>query len=99
MRFLTSPARFLPAVAVLLAAGCSAGSGIYPVEGQVVYADGSPATELKGYMVEFQLIDGTLDGRPASATGEIDGEGKFRLTTRTAFDGAVAGRHKVILTP
>ena len=45
MRLPTSTARFAPAV-LLLAAGCSAGSGIYPVEGQVVYADGSPATGL-----------------------------------------------------
>src|SRR5439155_25145716 len=75
-------------------------SGIYPVEGQVVYADdNSPAAGLKGCTVEFQSIDGTLDGKGVSATGEIDGEGKFRLTTRKANDGAVAGRHKVLITP
>ena len=42
-------------------------------------------------------IDGTLDGRPAGATGQIDAEGKFRLTTRKANDGALAGRHKVLI--
>jgi hypothetical protein len=85
---------------LLVAAGCASRSGLVPVEGQVVHSDdGSPATELKGYTVEFQSIDGRLDGKPASATGEIDAEGKFRLSTLKANDGALAGRHKVILAP
>ena len=91
------PCRLVPLL-FLVALGCSGGSGIYPVEGQVVYADdNSPATGLTGCAVEFQSIDGTLDGKPASATGEIDGEGKFRLTTRKANDGAIAGKHKVLI--
>jgi hypothetical protein len=86
-------------VVLLTAAGCSSsGSGIYPVEGVVVYADdGSPATGLKGCTVEFEAIGATPDGKKATASGEIDAEGKFRLTTRRANDGAVAGRHKVLI--
>jgi hypothetical protein len=86
----------LPALLVFVA-GCS-GTGIYPVEGQVVYTDGSPAADLKGCSIEFDALDNKLDGKSVGATGEIDAEGKFRLTTRKANDGAVAGRHRVLIS-
>jgi hypothetical protein len=80
--------------AVLLSAflgGCG-GGGPYPVEGQVVWEDGSPAKELAGSHVVFDLPE-----KHTSARGIVQADGTFRLTTTKPNDGALAGTYKVVV--
>lgn len=84
--------RPLLSLALLTSAGC--GSGMYPVEGKVVYADGKPATELAGGTVLFNSTEMRV-----AASGEIDSTGSFRLTTQKPNDGARPGTYKVGLSP
>lgn len=70
--------------------GC--GSGIYPVEGKVVWKDGKPATELAGSSVIFDLPE-----KQTGAIGIIQPDGSFRLTTAQPNDGALAGDYKVMV--
>jgi hypothetical protein len=83
-------------VLVLLAlpgtAGC--GSRTYPVEGRVVFRDGKEATELAGGFVTFEAEESQV-----SAQGEIQPDGTFRMGTFKPGDGAVPGRHKVLVMP
>ncbi len=90
MRVRSAARRWALVLSVVLAAGC--GSGRYPVEGQVVWSDGTPAVELDGGAVEFQSPD-----TKATATGDIGKDGKFRLTTEKPFDGAAPGKYRVIV--
>src|SRR5947209_5023568 len=64
-------------------AGC--GSNTYPVEGKVVWADGSPITELAGGMVQFESEKLTPN---VSARGTIQPDGTFRIGTHNPDDGA-----------
>jgi hypothetical protein len=73
-------------------AGCGRRT-IYPVHGRVVDADGEKIEGLAGGAVEFESVD-----VPMSANGVIDGEGKFRLTTKHPGDGAHLGKHRVMIT-
>jgi len=76
--------------------GCG-GSKYSPVSGQIVFPDGAPVTGLEGGAVVFE---GTgPDGKPISASGPIDAQGKFTLGTESVSDGAVPGKHKVLITP
>src|SRR5262245_18447007 len=78
-------------VAVLFAVClCGCGSGVYPVEGKVVWKDGLPAKELEGSQVVFDLLE-----RQTSTRGIVQADGTFRLTTNKPNDGALAGEHKV----
>lgn len=61
-----------------------------PVKGSVLYK-GKPLT---GGTVRFEPEDG---GREAS--GNIEPDGTFTLTTFQAADGAVAGKHRVAVDP
>ena len=73
-----------------LIVGC--GDGLprrYPVRGLVQFPDGEP---VKTGIVEFTSADGQH-----SATGYIDRQGEFSLTTLKNSDGAVAGKHAVII--
>ena len=89
--------RVLLGIAVLgcgLASGCGSASGVtqtelVPVKGQLTYK-GQPVT--KG-TVTFEPED---FGRPAS--GPIQPDGSFVLTTRRSGDGVVPGHHRVIVT-
>jgi len=78
----------IPFLAV--ATGCS--NGTYPVHGSIVYTDGSPAKELAGGAVELDSLE-----QPISARGSIDEEGKFVISTFEAEDGAVPGKHRVLI--
>jgi hypothetical protein len=80
------------------AAGCG-GPKLYPVNGKVVYPDNSPAKELAGYTVEFEAVDGKIDGKGVSAVGQIQTDGTFRMTTLKPNDGALPGRHRVLIAP
>jgi hypothetical protein len=85
--------RLIAALASVVLAGCGlTGCGdrsptLYPVQGQVVFADGVP---VRHGLIEFQPPAG-----PA-ARGEIDSDGQFRLKTGER-DGAVAGLHHVAI--
>ena len=82
--------------AALLTAGCS-GGGLAPVRGQLVYPDGQPAKDLVGCSVVFEATG--ADGKSVGATGEVDAEGRFELTTNKPGDGAPVGMNKVALNP
>jgi hypothetical protein len=73
------------------ALGCG-GPQPYPVSGQVVYADGQPASDLAGSDVIF-----TSD--TSSSSGALDGQGRYTLTTRKEGDGALPGSYKVVIVP
>jgi hypothetical protein len=73
-----------------LLSGC--GGGTNPVEGQLVWKDGSPAKELQGSFVLFELSE-----KQTSARGMIQADGSFRLTTNKPNDGALAGEHTVMV--
>jgi hypothetical protein len=71
-----------------LSLGCNGGDGLVPVGG-VVSLDGEP---LGGASVMFHHESGQ------TAYGLSDANGRFRLTTREANDGALVGRHRVTVT-
>ena len=88
IRFRIVRAALAAALVFTLAAGCG-GDRVktYPVTGKVTY---------KGKAVP----NGTVNFVPASgpsATGELQKDGTFTLMTVTAGDGAVAGKHKVVI--
>jgi len=83
-----SPAAAIAIAAASLACGCSRPMPAHPVGGRVTL-DGKP------------LVDAQISFRPAQgpeAFGVLDGEGRYRLSTRAAGDGAVAGTHAVTLS-
>ena len=63
---------------------------VFPVTGTVTYK-GSPVADAS---VVFQSSDPKT---PVSASGKTDSSGNFSLRTYEASDGAVAGKHKVIV--
>ena len=84
--------RLFRSSALLLLATAGCGGGTYPVEGKLVWQDGSPATELAGSQVLFEQVESNT-----SARGTVNGDATFRLTTHQPDDGAVPGRHQVIV--
>jgi hypothetical protein len=80
------------ALVLTAAVGGCGGDGICPVEGQVVWKDGTPAKELAGSQVIFNLPE-----KQTSARGSIQADGSFRLTTKKPDDGALAGDYKVLI--
>ena len=62
------------AAVVATLAGCGGGVKTYPVEGKVVWADGTPATELANGVVAFQ----TADAKTRSQ-GAVGADGSFKL--------------------
>lgn len=91
---LATPFRFLILTSLLVCLiGCG-GSRIYPVEGTIVYADGTPAgKELAGYQVTFESVE-----KKIGASGMVTEEGTFQLSTEKPNDGALMGKHKVAIT-
>ena len=72
-----------------MSVGCNSNPETAPVEGKVLL-DGKP---LKFGSVMFQNAKG---GQPA--TGEIQPDGSFTLSTYAPEDGAVVGEHRVRIT-
>ena len=70
--------------------GC--GSGVYPVEGTVIWKDGTSAKELEGSHVVFELAE-----QKTSVRGIVQADGTFRLSTHTPNDGALPGEYKVVI--
>lgn len=77
-------------LAILALAGCGESrQRTYQVSGTVEFGDGTP--------VRFGSIQFVpVQGGPA-ARGKIDQQGRFQLGTFTASDGAIAGRHRVVI--
>jgi hypothetical protein len=74
----------------LLASGC--GDGFpqrYPVSGTIRFADGSP--------VKTGTIELGGNGSRWTASGEIQRDGSFVLTTVKPGDGAVPGEYKIVI--
>ena len=71
------------------AAGCGRGPAVYPVGGVVRSADGRHAT--------FGVVELTSVESGQVASGIIEEDGTFRLSTSSPGDGAVAGRHRAIV--
>lgn len=71
--------------------GCS-GGGLQPVEGQVQWKDGTPAKDLAGSLVFFELAE-----KRTNAQGVIQPDGTFRLMTLNPNDGAMIGEHTVLV--
>src|SRR5262245_52525983 len=91
-----SPRWLALALAVLGTAGCSTDPDkTYPVRGVVVYEDGQPVRELAGGSVTFNPAE---QGR-AIASGSIEEDGSFVLSSKREGDGAVAGKHQAVIEP
>jgi hypothetical protein len=79
---------------LLLPAGCGGDQPrVYQAGGKVTLPDGTP---LAGARVEFQPTDNL---HLISASGEVQPDGTFELTTFSAGDGAVAGEYRVAVMP
>lgn len=75
------------------AAGCSSEEPTYGVRGQIVYADnGQPVPG--GVTI---VLESTKPPH-ARASGDIDSEGRFELSTRREGDGAIEGEQRVRFT-
>ncbi len=92
-RFAIFPVIALVPICFAVIAGCgSGGTGaagrnkVHPVEGSVTYK-GQP---VEGAIVLFHSV-----GSDIAASGLTDSQGKFRLQTYEANDGAVSGNHRV----
>ncbi len=80
----------------LLALGCGSGDPFdyVPVEGRVVYEDGSPVTGGQLQFTSLAPAQGTAHPRPAGAS--ISSDGTFKdVTSHKYGDGLVPGKHKV----
>lgn len=88
----------LPRLALTVAAiglglaGCG-GDRYYPVEGQLVWRDGTPVKELEGARVNFDAPE-----KSTGASGVVQPDGTFRLTTMSPDDGALPGKYKVVIS-
>ncbi len=82
----------LAAIIICAILGCSDGNPrTYEVKGFVRFPDGVP---LASGTIEFRALD---HEQPITAVGDIDENGAFTLGTFSADDGAVEGRHQVIV--
>lgn len=86
---------------VLTALGCGSDVpfALAPVSGKVVYADGSPFPG-EGVRISFVPQDISPSGKhhPLPAEGFLAADGSFKeLTSHKFGDGAMVGRHKVVL--
>jgi hypothetical protein len=84
---MTASIRFCTLLLGMLCLGCGQGLDLAPVSGRVTL-DGKPVTQGE---VTFIPEDGP------SAFGSIGADGTFRLTTLNKDDGALVGRHKVLI--
>jgi hypothetical protein len=74
--------------------GCGGGPRTHPVHGTVQFPDGKP---LPGGRVEFEAVDPAVG--KINASGNIDANGRFSLTTFKKDDGAVGGEHRALVIP
>ena len=81
---------------LLVVAGCG-GPTRYAVKGQVVYKNGSDASVLARGMVEFNPADPEMP--KVRASGEIQSDGSFKMSTPGEGDGVRPGTYQVLVTP
>jgi hypothetical protein len=76
--------------------GCDHGDRLktYPVKGTITFPDGRPFSGGNESFIVFESIEHSMN-----ATGVIDADGTFSLGTYEPSDGAVAGDHRVSITP
>jgi hypothetical protein len=75
-------------------AGCGAGGGgTYPVSGKVVFADGQPVT---AGQITFEPLD---DKAGWTASGPIESDGSFAVSSTDKLTGAKPGKYRVVITP
>lgn len=88
-----------PAVGLCLVAltcGCSSSETPRPVKGTVKFADGSvPQGEVA--MIRFDPVSSDKSSKQQPASGAIQPDGSYSLTTIHPDDGAIPGRYKVVL--
>ena len=92
----TAAALLIALLMLLGMAGCGPRhpAATYPVSGKVVFADGTPLAS--GGVVLCESV--AAEGQPAfNARGAIQSDGTFRLSTFGEGDGAVAGKHRVLV--
>ena len=83
--------KLLLCFSLLLTLGCNSGRvPTYPVKGRVMFEGGAP---VRAGHIEFYNSDHDL-----TATGSIDKNGNFEMGTFKEGDGAVEGKHDVIIT-
>jgi hypothetical protein len=75
--------------AIGLSVGCGGDNAVHPVRGHVQAADGRRPT--------FGTVELKADTGGLIASGKIEQDGSFRLSTYRNGDGAVAGRHRAII--
>jgi hypothetical protein len=75
-------------------AGCGGTLKTYPVTGKVTLKGGKP---LAGARVEFETK--LASGKRVTAHGETQADGSYTLETPELGSGAVAGEHKIIVSP
>lgn len=82
----------IPLLLLFVTVGCG-GPKKVPVEGKVVWGDGSDAVELVGGAVEFNSEEPRF-----SARGEIRPDATFRMDTDGPNDGVPLGTYRVLVT-
>ena len=82
---------FLIGATLLLALGCGGGErteGLAPVTGRITY-DGQP---VPAGQIHFYPADGKRQ-----SSGTIDADGNYALTSYKPGDGALIGKHRVVI--
>jgi hypothetical protein len=77
---------------ICVLAGCNP-SGLYRVDGKVVFPDGSPLT---AGTVEFVPVNKDALYAPR---GDLNADGTFRASTHQENDGAPPGTYRLLITP
>ncbi len=80
-------------IAFLLLAVLGCGDRLYPVRGTITLSDGAPLA--KGLVI-FERIEG---GKPLTARGNVQSDGRFELSTTNPGDGVPLGRYKMVINP
>lgn len=85
-------------LAIVLLAGCGGKPGLHPVSGKVTFKGGKlPPAEIA--IIRFEPVTGTTaEGETKGASGDIQPDGTYQLTTLDRNDGAYAGDYKVSFT-
>lgn len=76
-------------IVACLCLGCSNQPTTYPIKGTVRFSDGTP--------VQFGEIETLQCEMKLNARGTIRKDGSFELSTFGVKDGAVEGKHKVVI--
>lgn len=86
--------RALACAALLAAATGCGGKRLYPVEGVVVFDDGSPDPKLAGGTVSLESV-----ADRSNASGRVERDGTFRVRGPLGEDGVPAGAYRVLVLP